>query len=292
MITGIKQAMLLTATLTLAAGGEISSLAATKTIGKLTQVRVTKHTVAGKTTKNAKVQLFDARGKSLTSGRTNHLGKFKLSLKHQNLGKLKFKLAATKPGYRSRTFTSQQIKKAITQALANQAASTPNKPASTKPVKPVAPTRPTSPSAGNHRPGTSGNSGGNAADTGVNVSKLVLAKRAEVAAAKAEYVRMTQKIAPIRQRIDACSTNIRNQVANREVVKKDLADAIARQDTAAIQLANQRIANINQSIYASQDERADLYKYLIPWDDARTKLSSLMDELASLDKTYAPEEIR
>ncbi|WP_204121283.1 MULTISPECIES: hypothetical protein [Levilactobacillus] len=292
MITGIKQAMLLTATLTLAAGGEISSLAATKTIGKLTQVRVTKHAVAGKTTKNAKVQLFDARGKSLASGRTNHLGKFKLSLKHQNLGKLKFKLAATKPGYRSRTFTSQQIKKAITQALANQVASTPNKPASTKPVKPATPARPTSPSTGNHRPGTSGNSGGNAADTGVNVSKLVLAKRAEVAAAKAEYVRITQQLAPTSNRIKECGAIILNQRANRDVVKKDLADAIAKQDAARIQSAKQEIARINATIIAAQDERAELYKYLIPLEDARTKLSSLMDELASLDKTYVPEEIR
>jgi len=292
MITGIKQAMLLTATLTLAAGGEISSLAATKTIGKLTQVRVTKHGVAGKTTKNAKVQLFDARGKSLASGRTNHLGKFKLSLKHQNLGKLKFKLAATKPGYRSRTFTSQQIKKAITQALANQVASTPNKPASTKPVKPATPARPTSPSTGNHRPGTSGNSGGNAADTGVNVSKLVLAKRAEVAAAKAEYVRITQQLAPTSNRIKECGAIILNQRANRDVVKKDLADAIAKQDAARIQSAKQEIARINATIIAAQDERAELYKYLIPLEDARTKLSSLMDELASLDKTYVPEEIR
>ena len=292
MITGIKQAMLLTAALTLAAGGEISALAATKTIGKLTQVRVTKHTLTGKTTKNAKVQLFNARGKSLASGRTNHLGKFKLSLKHQNLGKLKFKLAATKPGYRSRTFTSQQIKKAITQALANQVASTPNKPASTKPVKPATPARPTSPSTGNHRPGTSGNSGGNAADTGVNVSKLVLAKRAEVAAAKAEYVRITQQLAPTSNRIKECGAIILNQRANRDVVKKDLADAIAKQDAARIQSAKQEIARINATIIAAQDERAELYKYLIPLEDARTKLSSLMDELASLDKTYVPEEIR
>jgi len=174
MITGIKQALLLTTAVTLAAGGEISALAATKTIGKLTQVRVTKHTLTGKTTKNAKVQLFNARGKSLASGRTNHLGKFKLSLKHQNLGKLKFKLAASKPGYRSRTFTSQQINKAVTQALANQVASTPTKPAPAKPGKPVKPTRPTQ-STSNNRPSTSGNSGGNAADTGANVSKLILA---------------------------------------------------------------------------------------------------------------------
>jgi hypothetical protein len=291
MITGIKQALLLTTAVTLAAGGEISALAATKTIGKLTQVRVTKHTLTGKTTKNAKVQLFNARGKSLASGRTNHLGKFKLSLKHQNLGKLKFKLAASKPGYRSRTFTSQQINKAVTQALANQVASTPTKPAPAKPVKPVKPTRPTQ-STSNNRPSTSGNSGGNAADTGANVSKLILAKRAEIAAAKAEYLRLTQQLAPTSNRIAACGTTIRNQRANRDVVKKDLANATARHDEARIQSAKQEIARLNATIIAAQDERAELYKYLIPLEDARTKLSSLMDELESLDKTYVPEEIR
>ncbi|WP_125763805.1 hypothetical protein [Levilactobacillus mulengensis] len=291
MITGIKQALLLTTAVTLAAGGEISALAATKTIGKLTQVRVTKHTLTGKTTKNAKVQLFNARGKSLASGRTNHLGKFKLSLKHQNLGKLKFKLAASKPGYRSRTFTSQQINKAVTQALANQVTNTPTKPVPAKPGKPVKPTRPTQ-STSNNRPSTSGNSGGNAADTGANVSKLIRAKRAEIAAAKAEYLRLTQQLAPTSNRITACGTIIRNERANRDVVKKDLADATARQDAARMQSANQEIANINAIIIAAQNERAELYKYLIPLEDARTKLSSLMDELESLDKTYVPEEIR
>jgi len=226
----------------------------------------------------------------LASGRTNHLGKFKLSLKHQNLGKLKFKLAASKPGYRSRPFPSQQITKAVTQALANPVASTPTKPAPAKPVKPVKPTRPTQSS--NNRPSTSGNSGGNAADTGANVSKLIRAKRAEIAAAKAEYVRLTQQLAPTSNRIAACSTTIRNQRANRDVVKKDLADAIAKQDAAKIQSAKQEIANINATIIAAQNERAELYKYLIPLEDARTKLSSLMDELESLDKTYVPEEIR
>ena len=161
MITGIKQALLLTTAVTLAAGGEISALAATKTIGKLTQVRVTKHTLTGKTTKNAKVQLFNARGKSLASGRTNHLGKFKLSLKHQNLGKLKFKLTTSKPGYRSRTFTSQQIKRR-SRALANQVASTPTKPAPAN--REARQTNAAYQSTSNNRPSTSGNSG-DAADT-------------------------------------------------------------------------------------------------------------------------------
>ena len=290
MITGIKQAMLLTAALTLTAGGEISALAATKTIGKLTQVRVTKHTLTGKTTKNAKVQLTNARGKQLASGRANHLGKFKLSLKHQNLGKLKFKLTTSKPGYRSRTFTSQQIKKAISQALANQAANTPSQPAPSKPVKPVKPTRPTS-STGNNRPSTGSNSGGNAADTGANVSSLIRAKRAEVAAAKVAYARLKAQLAPTQQKITDCRTFIHNNVANRDVVEKDLADATARQDAAAIETANRQISEINQSIYDKQDECAELYKYLLPLDNARTKLDDLMDELAALDKTYVPENI-
>lgn len=286
MIMGIKQATLLAALLSMTAGGGISAMAKTKTVGKMTQVRLTKHTLSGKTTKYAKIRLVNAQGKQLASSKTNRVGKFKITLKNQNLSKLKFKLTASKAGYLSRRFSSTQIQQAV--ANATQTSTLPGATVTpAKPVKPTNPTKPTTPS----RPGNAGGSGRPSADTGANLAKLIQAKRAELAAAKAKVARIKAELKPTQDYIDSCHVFIMDHIAIREQAKKDLATAEANHDQAGIDAANQQIKDANHAIIAKQDERAELYKLLVPLDNARTKASSLVDELASLDKTYVPEEI-
>ena len=273
MTMGIKHLLLVATTLAVVSGGELGALAKTKTIGQLTQVTVTKHTVAGKTTKNAKVKLVNAHGKKLATGKTSKVGKFKITAKSQNLSKLKFKLTVTKAGYKARTFSNKQIKRAVKRT-------------------PTATTVGTVTAGGNsaqvavHQPSYSSQD-----VPGVSRPDAFKAKRAEIAAARAKFMQLKGQMQPVLAKIATLTTANAKLLENRAVVEHDLAAAKGRNDQAAIQDATKRINSINAQIISNQKERDAAFFQLKPVDDAGTKLSSLMDEMYSLDKTYVPEDI-
>ncbi|MFD1548852.1 carboxypeptidase-like regulatory domain-containing protein [Levilactobacillus fuyuanensis] len=91
--------------LTIISGGELTAIAATKTVSKFSHVKVSKHTVSGKTTKYARVKLTNLKHGEKASTKTDKHGKFVLKVKKNNLTKLKFKLKATKKGYKMRAYT-------------------------------------------------------------------------------------------------------------------------------------------------------------------------------------------
>jgi len=156
---GIKKIVMLATLLTVVSGGEISAMAKTKQISKFTHVKVSKHTVSGKTTKYAHVKLTHLKYGEKVGAKADKHGKFILKVKKNNLKKLKFKLIATKKGFKSRTYkhslepNSHPIKKRSTTSSATQeptmTSSSPNNStvstqhaSSTQPTIPVIPTMP------------------------------------------------------------------------------------------------------------------------------------------------------
>lgn len=101
----IRRTIALTAILTIISGGELTAMATTKPISKFSHVKISKHTVSGKTTKYVFVKLTNLKHGEKASTKTDKHGKFILKVKKNNLTKLKFKLKATKKGFKSRTYT-------------------------------------------------------------------------------------------------------------------------------------------------------------------------------------------
>ncbi|MFC6288991.1 Ig-like domain-containing protein [Levilactobacillus angrenensis] len=314
MSMGIKPALLVAAALTVAFGGEVNAMAKSHTIGKLTQVKLSKHRLTGKTTKYARIKLVNAQGKSFASGKANRVGKFKITVKKQNLTKLSFKLAASKPGFKSRTFSNKQIKRA--QAKPAKPTTTPNvtvpsqpdkpnkpvkpttpakpvKPSKpvkpTKPVKPSKPTKPSGPAspANPGKPTTPSRPGNNLSAK----DRQIAAKKAQIEAAKQNYYQVKKQLQPISDQIEALTTEIHKQLNNLRVIQADLKVATDNHDTQKMATLTEQAKIISDIIAAKQDQRADLYPKLLPLEDARTKVSSLMDELWVLDNSYIPEEL-
>ncbi|AKP64153.1 hypothetical protein FC99_GL001172 [Levilactobacillus koreensis JCM 16448] len=114
---GIKKIVMLATLLTAISGGEISAMAKTRQISKFTHVKVSKHTVSGKTTKYAHVKLIHLKHGEKVAAKADKHGKFVIKVKQNNLTKLKFKLKATKHGFKGRTYshvvkTTKPIKQA------------------------------------------------------------------------------------------------------------------------------------------------------------------------------------
>lgn len=101
----IKKVVMLAVLLTAVSGGEVSAMAKTKQISKFTHVKVSKHTVSGKTTKYAHVKLTQLKHGEKGSAKADRHGKFVIKVKQNNLTKLQFKLKATKHGFKGRTYT-------------------------------------------------------------------------------------------------------------------------------------------------------------------------------------------
>ncbi|AYM02233.1 hypothetical protein [Levilactobacillus yiduensis] len=313
MTMGIKPALLVAAALTMAFGGEVNALAKSHTISKLTQIKLAKHRLTGKTTKYAHIRLVNAQGKSFASGKANRVGKFTITVKKQNLTKLSFKLKATKPGFKSRTFSNKQIKRAQAKphhpaAVTPSQPSKPTKPVKpttpakpvkpTTPAKPVKPTKPNKPTKPTKPTGPASPSTPTKPTTpsqpGSNLSakdRKIAAKKAQVAAAKATYYQVKSQLQPVADKIDALTTEIHVQRVNLQLVDKDLATATANHDQAAIDRATQQKALLDARIDDMLDQRLDLYPQMLPLENARTKVSSLMDELWVLDNSYTPEEL-
>lgn len=121
----IRRTIVLAIMLTIISGGELTAIAATKTVNKFTHVKVSKHTVSGKTTKYARVKLTNLKHGEKASTKTDKHGKFVLRVKKNNLTKLKFKLKATKKGYKMRAYTHPF--KHSSQPIGNGGITEPNK---------------------------------------------------------------------------------------------------------------------------------------------------------------------
>lgn len=91
--------------LTIVSGGEVTAMAQTKQINKFTHVKVSKHTVSGKTTKYAHVKLTHLKHSEKVNTKADKNGKFVLKVSQNNLTKLRFKLKAVKQGFKGRTYT-------------------------------------------------------------------------------------------------------------------------------------------------------------------------------------------
>lgn len=310
MTMGIKPALLVAAALTMAFGGEVNALAKSHTISKLTQVKLAKHRLTGKTTKYAHIRLVNAQGKSFASGKANRVGKFTITVKKQNLTKLSFKLAASKPGFKSRTFSNKQIKRAqvkphhpaATPSQPDKPNNKPNKPVKpttpskpvkpTKPVKPVNPVKPTKPTGpASPTTPTKPTAPSQPGNTLSPKERQIAAKKAQIVAAKATYYRVKAQLQPVRDQIDTLTTEIHAQYVNLSIVENDLKAATDRHDQPAIDRATQQKALLTSRIDNMLDQRLSLYPKLLPLEDARTKVSSLMDELWVLDNSYVPEEL-
>lgn len=315
MKLGIKQAVLVATALTVVAGGEIGAMAKSKTIGKLTQVKLTKHTIAGKTTKYARIKLVTAQGKQLASGKTNRVGKFKLTVKKQNLSKLTFKLAASKPGYKARKFSNKQIKHAAQAKPSHSVTTTtpvpsqPDKPAKPTPVKPSTPTKPNKPTSPVKpvrpskpvKPSTPASPANPAKPTPSTPSRpgstlsakdrQIAAKKAQIKAAKDNYYQVKKQLRPISNRIDDLTKQIHEQHINLQVVQNDYAVAKKNGNQQNMAAAAAQEKYLKDVISGLQDQRANLYPKLLPLDNARTQVSALMDELWVLDNSYIPEEL-
>lgn len=131
----MKKIVMAATLLSIVTGGEVSALAAKTThqsVAKITHVKVTKHKVTGYTTAKSHIKLMKLKHGEKASATANKKGKFTVKVKSNNLTKLKFKIKATKPGLKARTYT-HKVKKAV-QAIDNSV--TTETPASTTPVKP------------------------------------------------------------------------------------------------------------------------------------------------------------
>lgn len=99
-----------------------------KPLMKFRHLHVSKHKVTGKTVKHAQVHIYDLRHHILLSAQADRHGHFSIRSKQSNLGKLKFHLIATKPGYQARVLT-HQLKKNKATASEKPAALIENSPA-------------------------------------------------------------------------------------------------------------------------------------------------------------------
>ncbi|MCI1553046.1 MAG: hypothetical protein LKH74_03905 [Levilactobacillus sp.] len=134
-VMDMKKIVMAATLLSIVTGGEVSALAAKTThqsVAKITHVKVTKHKVTGYTTAKSHIKLMKLKHGEKASATANKKGKFTVKVKNNNLTKLKFKIKATKPGLKARTYT-HKVKKAV-QAIDNSV--TTETPASTTPVKP------------------------------------------------------------------------------------------------------------------------------------------------------------
>ncbi|WP_203640378.1 carboxypeptidase-like regulatory domain-containing protein [Levilactobacillus andaensis] len=137
---GIKKVAMLAVFLTaVVSGGEVSAMAKTKQISKFTHVKVSKRTVSGKTTKYAHVKLTHLKHGEKVGTKADKHGKFVIKVKQNNLTKLKFKLKATKHGFKGQTYT-HTVK--VTKPVTNNAAVTEQN--TVKPENVVKPSTPVS----------------------------------------------------------------------------------------------------------------------------------------------------
>ena len=153
----MKKIVMAATLVSIVTGGEVSALAAKtqQSVAKFTHVKVTKHKVTGYTTAKSHIELLKLKHGEKASTTANKHGKFTLTVKHNNLTKLNFKLKATKVGLKARTYTHK-----ATNNMGSTSNSHPSKPIAPsessnlqeKPNKPSLPSHPIKPG----KPGTSG----------------------------------------------------------------------------------------------------------------------------------------
>ncbi len=149
----MKKIVMAATLVSIVTGGEVSALAAKtqQSVAKFTHVKVTKHKVTGYTTAKSHIELLKLKHREKSSTTANKHGKFTLTVKHNNLTKLNFKLKATKAGLKARTYTHKA--KSTNNVGSSTSDSHPNKPITPsessnlqeKPNKPSIPSHPNKP---------------------------------------------------------------------------------------------------------------------------------------------------
>lgn len=115
----IRKVVMLATLIAVISGGELNAQAKTRTLSKITHVKVTKHRVTGYTTKYTHLKLTGLKHHEKASAKANKHGKFVIKVKKNNLKKLNFKIKATKKGYETLTYKYKTVKKTTSNKVKN-----------------------------------------------------------------------------------------------------------------------------------------------------------------------------